>query len=66
MDRTMRRTAFLTAIGGTAVALPCAPARATPRTMKSAIRQIVGEAAMKSGRIKLDLPPLVENGNPSR
>ncbi len=31
--------------------------------MKSAIRQVVGEAAVKAGRIKLDLPPLVENGN---
>ena len=31
--------------------------------MKSAIRQVVGEAAVKPGRIKLDLPPLVENGN---
>ena len=34
-----------------------------PDTMKAAIRQIVGEAAMKPGRVKLDLPPLVENGN---
>ena len=39
------------------------PAQATPETMKSAIRQVVGEAAVKPGRIKLDLPPLVENGN---
>ena len=42
---------------------PCGPAQATPETMKSAIRQIVGEAAVKPGKIKLDLPPLVENGN---
>ena len=39
------------------------PALATPESMKSAIRQIVGEASMKPGKIKLDLPPLVENGN---
>jgi sulfur-oxidizing protein SoxY len=31
--------------------------------MKQAIRQIVGEAAVTRGKIKLDLPPLVENGN---
>ena len=34
--------------------------------MKQAIRQIVGEAAVKPGKIKLDLPPLVENGNTRR
>ena len=44
-------------------ALAVRPAQATPETMKSAIRQVVGEAAVKPGRIKLDLPPLVENGN---
>ena len=31
--------------------------------MKVAIRRVVGEAAVKPGKIKLDLPPLVENGN---
>jgi sulfur-oxidizing protein SoxY len=39
------------------------PAKATPASMKQAIRQIVGEAAVTRGKIKLDLPPLVENGN---
>jgi sulfur-oxidizing protein SoxY len=57
-----RRT-VLTAIGGAGLTLAMRPARATPETMKSAIRQVVGEAAVKPGRIKLDLPPLVENGN---
>ena len=31
--------------------------------MAAAIRQVVGEAAVKPGKVKLDLPPLVENGN---
>ena len=57
-----RRT-VLTAIGGAGLALAVRPAQATPETMKSAIRQIVGEARVKPGKIKLDLPPLVENGN---
>ena len=57
-----RRT-VLAAIGGAGLALVVRPAQATPETMKSAIRQVVGEAAVKPGRIKLDLPPLVENGN---
>src|SRR5215203_1770421 len=57
-----RRT-VLAAVGGAGAALMVRPARATPETMKSAIRQVVGEAVVKPGRIKLDLPPLVENGN---
>ena len=38
-------------------------ASATPESMSTAIRTFVGEAQPRSGRIKLDLPPLVENGN---
>ena len=57
-----RRT-VLTAIGGAGAALIVRPARATPDSMRSAIRQVVGQAAVKPGKVKLDLPPLVENGN---
>jgi sulfur-oxidizing protein SoxY len=57
-----RRT-VLTAIGGAGLALAVRPAQATPETMKSAIHQVVGGAAVKPGRINLDLPPLIENGN---
>lgn len=39
------------------------PARATPDEMQKAVRDFVGSAEIKRGRIKLDLPPLVENGN---
>ena len=31
--------------------------------MAAAIREAVGEAALHQGRVKLDIPPLVENGN---
>ena len=31
--------------------------------MKAAIRRVVGDAQIKPGKVKLDLPPLVENGN---
>jgi sulfur-oxidizing protein SoxY len=31
--------------------------------MTLAIRRVVGEAEVKPGQVKLDLPPLVENGN---
>ena len=38
-------------------------AEATPATMASAIHQVVGEATVKPGKVKLEMPPLVENGN---
>jgi sulfur-oxidizing protein SoxY len=31
--------------------------------MAAAIRQVAGDAAIKPGKIKLNIPPLVENGN---
>jgi sulfur-oxidizing protein SoxY len=38
-------------------------ALATPSSMAAAIREVVGETAVRQGRVKLDIPPLVENGN---
>ena len=60
---TATRRQFLAAAGGVGLALAVGPAEATPASMKQAIRQVVGEAPVKPGKIKLDLPPLVENGN---
>ena len=39
------------------------PAAATPESMKRAIRQVVGEATVRKGRVTIDVPALVENGN---
>jgi len=39
------------------------PAAATPATMQEAVRGVIGEAPVAKGKVKLDLPPLVENGN---
>jgi sulfur-oxidizing protein SoxY len=39
------------------------PAEATPATLAAAIRNVVGEAEVQTGKVKLDIPPLVENGN---
>jgi sulfur-oxidizing protein SoxY len=65
-DQSTRRD-FLGLAGGAAVlgAVPVAlrPAEATPATMAAAIRNVVGEAAVRPGKVKLDVPPLVENGN---
>jgi len=44
-----------------AAALP-APAQANTQ-METAIRSVVGQARINKGKVSLDLPPLVENGN---
>jgi sulfur-oxidizing protein SoxY len=47
----------------TVTVLPFAPAFATPDAMAAAIKEVAGNAAIREGRVKLELPPLVENGN---
>src|SRR5437660_12363222 len=47
----------------TVTVLPFAPARATPEAMAAAIKEVVGDVAVREGRVTLDLPPLVENGS---
>jgi sulfur-oxidizing protein SoxY len=66
-DESTRRK-FLGLAGGAAVlgAVPIVtlrPAEATPAMLTSAIRNVVGEAVVRTGRVKLEVPPLVENGN---
>ena len=61
MSGTTRRT-FL-AGGALLAVVPLAPAGATPDAMAQAIRELVGDRAVREGRVTLDLPPLVENGN---
>jgi sulfur-oxidizing protein SoxY len=57
------RRAFLATTAMAGVALIVRPAQATPDSMKLAIRRIIGETAVKRGKIKLEIPPLSENGN---
>jgi sulfur-oxidizing protein SoxY len=38
-------------------------ANATTEAMEAAIAEVVGERKLQDGRVKLDLPPIVENGN---
>ncbi len=66
-DDTTRRQ-FLALAGGAAIAsavpvLTVRPADATPATLAAAIRNVVGESPVHIGKVKLDIPPLVENGN---
>ena len=41
----------------------CRPAAATPESLSSAIAAFSGGAKLQQGRVKLDISPLVENGN---
>lgn len=59
----MRRRDFLLLGSGLAGALAIGTASATPNEMASAIAQLTGGVAPRAGRVKLELPPLVENGN---
>ena len=58
-----RRAVLASGCALTVTALTLRPASATPETMRAAIRQIVGDAEPKKGRVHLEIPPLVENGN---
>jgi len=62
MRSALERRSFLAGAALVTV-LPLASARATPEAMAAAIKEVVGGAVIREGRVKLDLPPLVENGN---
>ena len=66
-DNSTRRR-FLGLAGSAAVlgAVPMVtlrPAEATPATLAAAIRNVVGAAVVRTGKVRIDVPPLVENGN---
>jgi sulfur-oxidizing protein SoxY len=61
--RTILRAAGALAGGGVLLRLSTTPAAASPETMQEAIRGVIGEAAVQNGKVKLDLPQIVENGN---
>jgi sulfur-oxidizing protein SoxY len=61
--RDVLRAAGALAGCGALARLAIRPAAATPAMMQDAVRSFVGEAPVKKGKVKLDLPPLVENGN---
>lgn len=51
------------ALMGTAPVMAVRPAEATPATLATAIRDVVGAAVVRTGKVRLEVPPLVENGN---
>ena len=58
---TNRRTFIVMA--GVASLAPWVTAQGTESEAAQAIKQIVGSSKIRTGRVELDIPPLVENGN---
>jgi sulfur-oxidizing protein SoxY len=61
----MMRRRFLV-VAGSGLIVPLAavrPARGTPAQVAALIAELVGEGGLHDGRVKLDLPVMVENGN---
>ncbi|HXJ84127.1 MAG TPA: SoxY-related AACIE arm protein [Candidatus Methylomirabilis sp.] len=67
MTRRTSRREFLQVAGSVAAAMASVitvrPAGATPAAMQDAIGKVVGAARVTPGKVKLELPPLSENGN---
>jgi sulfur-oxidizing protein SoxY len=68
MNRRTSRRKFLVAAGGLAagIALPATAAAqlpGAPAATQAAIRRVVGTANINRGKVTLDLPALVDNGN---
>jgi sulfur-oxidizing protein SoxY len=61
--RVTRRTALAGGIGSLGLLVLRPAAFATPAELAGAIAAFTGNAPVQRGRVTLDLPPLVENGN---
>src|SRR5262245_49485981 len=61
--RDVLRLAGTLAAGCAVSSVATGPAEATPAEMQAAVAGVVGDARINDGRVKLDIPPLVENGN---
>jgi sulfur-oxidizing protein SoxY len=59
----VRLTGVAAALAGGGTALRPPPAGASPQRLQAAIKEVVGSAPLRDGKVKLDLPPLSENGN---
>jgi sulfur-oxidizing protein SoxY len=61
--RELLKLAGALAVGGLATSVAAVPAHATPAEMNAAVASVIGDAKVNAGKVKLDIPPLVENGN---
>lgn len=48
---------------GALVVVVTHPARATPETMRAAMAAFAAGTEIRTGRVRIEIPPLVENGN---
>ena len=62
-DFSPTRRQILLATVGAALASLAATASATEEAISEAIRDLIGEALLAPGKVKLELPSIVENGN---
>lgn len=60
---TQRRQLLKAGWAAGLLTLACRPVRAAPEAMQAAIAAFTGGTAVREGRVKLELSPLVENGN---
>src|SRR5215813_13117766 len=63
MQPLLSRRILLTTIAGIGLASFPLASGATEAEMAEAIRDLIGEAPLASGKVKLELPSIVENGN---
>lgn len=64
LQLTRRQTLVAGGLGALMPVLMVRPGNATPASLEAAIRDFVGAGAqINQGRVKLDIPALVENGN---
>jgi sulfur-oxidizing protein SoxY len=58
-----RREALRRRLAARRASLASPAAASTPGQMEQRDPQLIGEAEVRKGKVTLDLPPLVENGN---
>jgi sulfur-oxidizing protein SoxY len=60
------RRYLLWILGGVAATLANVSGASPPQSsgrMRDAMRSVVGDSAVRAGKVKLDIPPLIDNGN---
>jgi sulfur-oxidizing protein SoxY len=60
---TTRREFLVAGLAGGILGSAGAGAQTTSAPMQEAIRRVVGSSPVRPGRVKLDVPPLLDNGN---
>src|SRR6266446_6077703 len=59
----MKPRTFLLAASGLVFSISSKTTHADPKEMQNAVRKVVGAARINKGKVTLELPQLVENGN---